>query len=87
MRRSLKLTLMTWSILLVPSLAFAAEGGTGSWVGPFAVLAAGLGMGIASGLCGVGQGLAAASAVEAACSSAATFSRAPARACSSVATA
>ena len=64
MRRSLKLTLMTWSILLIPSLAFAAEGGTGSWVGPFAVLAAGLGMGIASGLCGVGQGLAAASAVE-----------------------
>ena len=40
MRRSLKLTLMTWSILLIPSLAFAAEGGTGSWVGPFAVLAA-----------------------------------------------
>jgi len=56
---------MTWSILLVPSLAFAAEGGTGGWVGPFAVLAAGLGMGIASGLCGGGQGLAAASAVEA----------------------
>ena len=64
MRRSLILTLMTWSLLSIPSLAFAAEGGS-SWVGPFAVLAAGLGMGIASGLCGVGQGLAAASAAEA----------------------
>ena len=65
MRRSLILTLMTWSLLSIPSLAFGAEGGSGSWVGPFAVLAAGLGMGIASGLCGVGQGLAAASAAEA----------------------
>jgi F-type H+-transporting ATPase subunit c len=64
-RRSLTLTLMTWSLLSIPSLAFAAEGGSGSWVGPFAVLAAGIGMGIASGLCGVGQGLAAASAAEA----------------------
>jgi F-type H+-transporting ATPase subunit c len=63
-RRSLILTLMTWSLLSIPSLAFAAESGS-SWVGPFAVLAAGLGMGIASGLCGVGQGLAAASAAEA----------------------
>ncbi len=65
MRRSLMLMLMTWSLLSIPSLAFAAEGGSGGWVGPFAVLAAGIGMGIASGLCGVGQGLAAASAVEA----------------------
>ena len=65
MRRSLILTLMTWSLLSIPSLALAAEGGSGSWVGPFAVLAAGLGMGLASGLCGVGQGLAAASAAEA----------------------
>ena len=65
MRRSLMLTLMTWSLLSIPSLAFAAEGGSGSWVAPFAVLAAGIGMGIASGLCGVGQGLAAASAAEA----------------------
>ena len=65
MRRSLMLTLMTWSVLSVPSVALAAEGGTGGWVGPFAVLAAGLGMGLASGLCGLGQGRAAASAVDA----------------------
>ena len=66
MRRSLMLTLMTLSIVSVPSLALAAEGGgTGGWVGPFAVLAAGLGMGLASGLCGLGQGRAAASAVDA----------------------
>ena len=64
MRRSLMLTLMTMSVVSVPSLALAADG-TGSWVGPFAVLAAGLGMGLASGLCGIGQGRAAASAVDA----------------------
>ncbi len=66
MRRSLMLTLMTWSIVAIPGLAFA-QGGTGTtnWVGPFAVLAAGLGMGLASGLCGLGQGRAAASAVDA----------------------
>ena len=40
MRRSLMLTLMTWSVLSVPGLALAAEGGTGGWVGPFAVIAA-----------------------------------------------
>lgn len=43
----------------------AAEGATGGWIGPFAVLAAGLGMALASGLCGLGQGRATASAVEA----------------------
>jgi F-type H+-transporting ATPase subunit c len=65
-RRTLLWTLMTWSIVSVPGIAFAAEGGgTGGWVGPFAVLAAGLGMGLASGLCGLGQGRAAASAVDA----------------------
>ena len=64
MRRSLMLTLITWSIVAVPGLALAADG-TSSWVGPFAVLAAGLGMGLASGLCGLGQGRAAASAVDA----------------------
>ncbi|HET7874041.1 MAG TPA: ATP synthase F0 subunit C [Methylomirabilota bacterium] len=65
MRRLLLLALMTWSLLSVPSLAFAAEGATGGWVGPFAVLAAGLGMGLASGLCGLGQGRAAAAAADA----------------------
>ena len=65
MRRSLMLTLMTWSVVSVPGLAFGAEGGTGGWVGPFAVIAAGIGMGIASGLCGLGQGRATAGAVDA----------------------
>ena len=63
MRRSLMLTLMTWSIVAVPGQAFAADGT--SWVGPFAILAAGLGMSLASGLCGLAQGRAAASAVDA----------------------
>jgi F-type H+-transporting ATPase subunit c len=43
----------------------AAEGGTGGWIGPFAVIAAGIGMAIAAGLCGLGQGRAVASAVDA----------------------
>lgn len=66
MRRTLLSMLVTWSVVSLPGLAFAAEGaGSGGWVGPFAVLAAGLGMGLASGLCGLGQGRAAASAVDA----------------------
>jgi F-type H+-transporting ATPase subunit c len=65
-RRTLLLTVVTWSVVFLPGMAFA-QGGTGTtnWVGPFAVLAAGLGMGLASGLCGLGQGRAAASAVDA----------------------
>jgi F-type H+-transporting ATPase subunit c len=56
------------AVLAFPGLALAqtpagAEGG--GWVGPFAVLAAGLGMAFAAGLCGLGQGRAIASAVEA----------------------
>ena len=66
MRRSLMLTLMTWSVFSVPAVAFAADAATGGgWVGPFAVIAAGIGMGIASGLCGLGQGRATAGAVDA----------------------
>jgi F-type H+-transporting ATPase subunit c len=65
-RRTLMLTLMTWSVVSVPAAAFAAEGAAGGgWVGPFAVIAAGIGMGIASGLCGLGQGRATAGAVDA----------------------
>ena len=64
-RRSLILAGMAG--LGVPGLAFAAEGAAtgGGWIGPFAVIAAGLGMAIASGLCGLGQGRAVAAAVEA----------------------
>jgi F-type H+-transporting ATPase subunit c len=64
---SLILKVLAWSVLFLPGVAFAQERAAtgGSWVGPFAVLAAGLGMGLASGLCGLGQGRAAASAVDA----------------------
>jgi F-type H+-transporting ATPase subunit c len=37
---------------------------TGSWVGPFTVVAAGIGMAIAAGLCGLGQARAIAAALE-----------------------
>ena len=64
MRRTLMLTVL--AIVGAPALAYAAEGAaSGGWVGPFAVLAAGLGMAIAAGLCGLGQGRAVASAVDA----------------------
>jgi F-type H+-transporting ATPase subunit c len=60
---------LIWAGLAVigfPGLAMAADGaGAGGWIGPFAVIAAGVGMAIASGLCGLGQGRAVAAAVEA----------------------
>ena len=64
MRRSLVFVLM--AALLIPGVAAAAEPGAGdSWLKPFAAIAAGIGMAIASGLCGLGQGRATASAVDA----------------------
>jgi F-type H+-transporting ATPase subunit c len=52
--------------VLVPGVALAADATTGgSLVGPFAVIAAGLGMALAAGLCALGQGRAVASAVDA----------------------
>lgn len=71
MRRSRTLMLMVGAgLLLMAATAWAAEpapksGEGGGWVGPFAVLAAGVGMAIASGLCGLGQGRATAAAVDA----------------------
>ena len=62
MRRSLILGAL--AVLAVPTAAMA-EGGTGGWIGPFAVIAAGIGMALAAGLCGLGQGKAVASAVDA----------------------
>jgi len=53
------------AVLVFPTAARAADGGAGSWIGPFAVIAAGIGMAIAAGLCGLGQGRAVASAVDA----------------------
>ncbi len=65
MSRSLMLALV--AVFAFPGLA-AAQGpaaATGGWVGPFAVIAAGIGMALAAGLCGLGQGRAVAAAVDA----------------------
>ena len=50
------------AVLAFATAAYAADGG---WIAPFAVIAAGIGMAIAAGLCGLGQGRAVASAVDA----------------------
>lgn len=65
MQRIVTMTLMT--ILAVPGLAWAqaAAAGGNDMAKAFAVLAAGLGFGLAAGLCGLGQGRAAGSAVDA----------------------
>jgi len=65
-RRSLSVATIL-AVVVSPSLAFAqaAAKAEGGWVGPFAVLAAALGMAIAAGLCGLGQGRAVAAAVDA----------------------
>ena len=63
MRRILTLTLMT--VLTAPAMAWAAEAGPGDLPKAFAFLAAGIGFGLAAGLCGLGQGRAAGSAVDA----------------------
>jgi len=47
-----------------PAAAWAADG-VADWPKAFAVLAAGIGFGLAAGLCGLGQGRAAGSAVDA----------------------
>jgi F-type H+-transporting ATPase subunit c len=61
--RTLKHLFMTLSVLLMAVPAFAQTGGgeAASWV----PIGAGIGMAIASGLCGLGQGRAAASSAEA----------------------
>jgi len=46
-------------------MAWAAEAGAGDLPKAFAVLAAGIGFGLAAGLCGLAQGRAAGSAVDA----------------------
>jgi F-type H+-transporting ATPase subunit c len=56
------------AVIAFPGLALAQAAGAttgGGWVGPFAVIAAGIGMAIASGLCALGQGRATAAAVDA----------------------
>ena len=65
MSRSLMLAL--GAVFVFPGFAAAqgAAAATGGWVGPFAVIAAGIGMALAAGLCGLGQGRAVAAAVDA----------------------
>lgn len=59
-----KLMFLIFAALILASPVFAqGEGGTGA--GELAKLGAVVGMGIAAGLCGIGQGRAAASAAEA----------------------
>lgn len=53
------------AFLAAATPAFAADGGNAFSFGGQALLAAGLAIGIAAGLCGLGQGKAAASACEA----------------------
>jgi F-type H+-transporting ATPase subunit c len=64
---SRSLILVGLAVVGIPGVASAAEaaGGGAGWIGPFAVIAAGLGMALAAGLCGLGQGRAVASAVDA----------------------
>jgi F-type H+-transporting ATPase subunit c len=62
-RRSLILAGL--AVLGVPGVAAAADAAGGGWVGPFAVLAAGFALGLAAGLCGLGQGKAIAASVDA----------------------
>jgi F-type H+-transporting ATPase subunit c len=61
--RKLQYLFMSLAAMLIASPAFAqnAAGGTNQWV----PLAAGLGMALAAGLCGIGQGRATASSAEA----------------------
>ena len=54
---------MTLAAMFIATPAFAQ--GTGAAANPYAPLAVGIGMGIAAGLCGLGQGRATASASEA----------------------
>src|SRR5207247_4711622 len=66
-RSSVRSLILAAMAVLIPSVALAADAPAagGSMVGPYAVLAAGFGMALAAGLCGLGQGRAVASAVEA----------------------
>jgi F-type H+-transporting ATPase subunit c len=60
------LILAVAAAVMTPGVALAADApAAGGWIGPFAVIAAGLGMALAAGLCGLGQGRAVAAAVDA----------------------
>jgi len=61
--RSLKFVFMAMAAMLLATPAFAQA--AGEPVSPWTPIAAGLGMALAAGLCGLGQGKATASATEA----------------------
>ena len=63
--RTLQYLFMTLSVLILASPAFAQGNSGGSGGTSLVPIAAGIGMAIASGLCGLGQGRATASATEA----------------------
>jgi F-type H+-transporting ATPase subunit c len=63
--RKMQFIFMSLATLLLASPAFAQAAGTTSPSAQWVPLAAGLGMALASGLCGIGQGKATASATEA----------------------
>ena len=66
MRSKLFFVLVAFLLLAaVPVFAQAPGGGTGVFSGELRFLGAAVGMGIASGLCGIGQGKAVSSAAEA----------------------
>ncbi len=67
MRHPIMLIVVLMGLLALTGVAWAAEAPAekGGLLGPFYVLAAGLGMAIASGLCALGQGRAIAGAVDA----------------------
>lgn len=59
------LMLLGLSLSLAEGVAHAqTTAATASWIGPFTVIAAGLGMALAAGLCGLGQARAIAAALE-----------------------
>jgi F-type H+-transporting ATPase subunit c len=63
--RKLQYLFMTLSVLFLAAPAFAQSSGGTSMGAGLTSIAAGVGMGIAAGLCGLGQGRATASATEA----------------------
>ncbi|MGI4853834.1 MAG: ATP synthase F0 subunit C [Janthinobacterium lividum] len=62
--KNLKYFLMTLAALMIATPVFAQDGGAASQAGLISI-AAGIGMAIAAGLCGLAQGKATASAAEA----------------------
>lgn len=63
--KTLQYVFMTLAVMLLASPAFAQDAAGAGAANQWVPLAAGLGMALAAGLCGIGQGRATASAAEA----------------------